>query len=56
LGQIYLIFKNISERIYYNFETLRTTIKEKDRKINQLNNDIAELNKKLVNEKLVKNN
>jgi hypothetical protein len=56
LGQIYLIFKIITERIYYNFETLRTTIKEKDRKINQLNNDIAELNKKLVNENLVKNN
>jgi hypothetical protein len=56
LAQIYLIFKIISERIYYNFETLRTTIKEKDRKINQLNKDIAELNKKLVNENLVNEN
>ena len=56
LTQIYLIFKIITERICYNFETLRTTIKEKDRKINQLNKDIAELNKKLVNENLVNEN
>ena len=54
LAQINLIFNLISERIYNNFESLKTIIKEKDRKINQLNKDIAELNKKLVNEKLVK--
>ena len=36
-----------------NFESLKTIIKEKDRKIHQLNKDIAELNEKLVNEKLV---
>ena len=53
LAQINLIFNLISERIYNNFESLKTIIKEKDRKINQLNKDIAELNKKLVNEKLV---
>lgn len=56
LGQINLIFNLISERIYNNFESLKTIIKEKDRKINQLNKDIAELNKKLVNETLVNEN
>ena len=55
-GQINLIFNLISERIYNNFESLKTIIKEKDRKINQLNKDIAELNKKLVNETLVNEN
>ena len=53
LAQINLIFKIISDRIYDNFESLKTIIKEKDRKIHQLNKDIAELNEKLVNEKLV---
>ena len=53
LAQINLIFKIISDRIYENFESLKTIIKEKDRKIHQLNKDIAELNEKLVNEKLV---
>ena len=51
LAQINLIFKIISDRIYDNFESLKTIIKEKDRKIHQLNKDIAELNEKLVNEK-----
>ena len=53
LAQINLIFNLISERIYNNFESLKTIIKEKDRKIHQLNKDIGELNKKLVNKKLV---
>ena len=53
LAQINLIFKIISDRIDDNFESLKTIIKEKDRKIHQLNKDIAELNEKLVNEKLV---
>ena len=53
LAKINLIFKIISDRIYDNFESLKTIIKEKDRKIHQLNKDIAELNEKLVNEKLV---
>ena len=48
LAQINLIFNLISERIYNNFESLKTIIKEKDRKIHQLNKDIGELNKKLV--------
>jgi hypothetical protein len=52
LAQINLIFKIISDKIYENFESLKTIIKEKDRKIHQLNKDIAELNEKLVNEKL----
>ena len=56
LAQINLIFNLISERIYNNFESLKTIIKEKDRKIHQLNKDIGELNKKLVNEKLVNKN
>ena len=56
LAQINLIFKIISDRIYDNFESLKTIIKEKDRKIHQLNKDIGELNKKLVNEKLVNKN
>jgi hypothetical protein len=53
LAQINLIFKIISDRIYDNFESLKTIIKEKDRKIHILNKKIAELNEKLVNEKLV---
>ena len=53
LAQINLIFKIISDRIYDNFESLKTIIKEKDRKIHQLNKEIAELNEKLVNKKLV---
>ncbi len=53
LAQINLIFKIISDRIYENFESLKTIIKEKDRKIHILNKEIAELNEKLVNEKLV---
>jgi len=53
LAQINLIFKIISDRIYDNFESLKTIIKEKDRKIHILNKEIAELNEKLVNEKLV---
>ena len=48
LAQINLIFKIISDRIYDNFESLKTIIKEKDRKIHQLNKEIAELNEKLV--------
>ena len=48
LAQINLIFNLISERIYNNFESLKTIIKEKDRKIHQLNKEIAELNEKLV--------
>ena len=53
LAQINLIFKIISDRIYENFESLKTIIKEKDRKIHILNKEIAELNEKLVNKKLV---
>ena len=53
LAQINLIFKIISDRINENFESLKTIIKEKDRKIHILNKEIAELNEKLVNEKLV---
>ena len=53
LAQINLIFKIISDRIYDNFESLKTIIKEKDRKIHILNKEISELNEKLVNEKLV---
>ena len=53
LAQINLIFKIISDRINDNFESLKTIIKEKDKKIHQLNKNIAELNEKLVNEKLV---
>ena len=53
LAQINLIFKIISDRIDDNFESLKTIIKEKDRKIHQLNKDIAELYEKLVNEKLL---
>ena len=53
LAQINLIFKIISDRIYEKFESLKTIIKEKDRKIHILNKEIAELNEKLVNEKLV---
>ena len=48
LAQINLIFKIISDRIYDNFESLKTIIKEKDKKIHQLNKEIAELNEKLV--------
>jgi hypothetical protein len=53
LAQINLIFKIISDRIYENFESLKMIIKEKDRKIHILNKEIAKLNEKLVNEKLV---
>ena len=53
LAQINLIFKIISDRIYENFESLKTIIKEKDRKIHILNKEIAELNEKIVNEKRV---
>ena len=41
LAQINLIFKIISDRIYDNFESLKTIIKEKDRKIHQLNKEIS---------------
>lgn len=52
LAQINLIFNLILERIYNNFETLRMNIKEKDKKINQLNKDIEEMIKKIKNENL----
>jgi hypothetical protein len=42
----------ILERIYNNFESLRINIKEKDKKIHQLNKDIEEMIKKLENQNI----
>jgi hypothetical protein len=52
LAQINLIFNLILERIYNNFESLRINIKEKDKKIHQLNKDIEEMIKKLENQNI----